>query len=77
MKFKWTEDCLKSFDELKELLVSDMFICYYDPDHPTRVFMDESPVGVASTLAQEHSIVDDNGHSGTHPILQQERFLLS
>ena len=52
VRFKWDEDCQKSFNELKKLLTSDTVMAYYDPKLPTRVYVDESPVGVASTLAQ-------------------------
>ena len=37
VKFKWTEGCHKSFEELKELLVSDTVMLYYDRDLPTTV----------------------------------------
>ena len=36
--------------------MSDTVMAYYDPKLPTRVYVDESPVGVASTLAQQHSV---------------------
>ena len=56
VRFKWDEDCQKSFKELKELLTSDTVMAYYDPKLPSRVYVDESPVGVASTLAQLHVV---------------------
>ena len=56
VRFKWDKDCQKSFEELKELLTSDTVMAYYDPKLPTRVYVDESPVGVASTLAQLHVV---------------------
>ena len=36
-------------------------MAYYDPELPTRVYVDESPVGVASTLAQQHVILNESG----------------
>ena len=61
VRFEWTKECQTSFQELKELLVSDMVMAYYDPKLPTRVYVDESPVGVASTLAQKHVVNNENG----------------
>ena len=37
VRFEWTKDCQESFNELKELLVSDTVMAYYDPKLPTRV----------------------------------------
>ena len=59
VKFKWTADCHKSIDELKELIVSDTVMSYYYGDLPTRVYVNESPV--TSSLTQQYSIKDDSG----------------
>ena len=34
---------------------------YYDPELPTRVYIDESPVGIASILVQQDIIMTDGG----------------
>ena len=34
---------------------------YYDPELPTRVYVDESPVGIASTLVQQDIIMTEGG----------------
>ena len=54
--FKWTEECEKSFNTLKELLRADTVLANYDPAKPTRVYVDHGPEGVASTLTQGHVI---------------------
>ena len=61
VRFEWTKDCQRSFQELKELLTSDTVMAYYDPKLPTRVYVDESPVVVASTLAQQHAVCNESG----------------
>ena len=38
-------------------------MAYYDPKLPTRVYVDESPVGVASTLAQQHTVNNECGEA--------------
>ena len=43
------------------MLTLDKVMAYYDPKLPTRVYVDESPVGVASTLAQQHPSGDGTG----------------
>ena len=61
VRFEWTEDCQKSFQELKDLLILDTAMAYYDPELPSRVYVDESLVGMASTLAQQHAILNESG----------------
>ena len=46
---------------MKELLVSDRVMAYYDPELSTRVYVDESLVGMASTFAQQHTVVNEVG----------------
>ena len=61
VRFECSKESQESFQELKELLVSDTVMAYYDPELPTRVYVDESPVGVASTLAQQHAVRNESG----------------
>ena len=49
------------FEELKKLLVSYKVMLYQYPNLPTRVYIDESPVGLASALVEEHTMVIEDG----------------
>ena len=51
VRFKWTKECQDSFQELKSLLTSDKVMASYDPLRKTRLYVDEGPEGVATTVA--------------------------
>ena len=55
-RFHWTTDCQRSFEELKELLVSDSVMANYELDRKTRLYVDHGPNGVGSTVAQQHAM---------------------
>ena len=55
VKFVWSAKCQESFDELKQMLCSSTVLANYDPDLPTRVYVDHDYKGVAATVAQDHS----------------------
>ncbi|KAE8548994.1 hypothetical protein EYB25_009377 [Talaromyces marneffei] len=50
--FKWTEDCQRAFDTLKERLGSAPVFTHYDPKRQTRVETDASDGVVAGVLSQ-------------------------
>ena len=50
--FKWTRECQKSFDELKNRLTDKTVVVNYDPHRDTRLYVDHGPMGIASTVAQ-------------------------
>ena len=58
VRFKWNEECEKSFTEIKRLLCSEKVMAHYDPVKETRLYVDEGPEGVAATLAQAHDHPD-------------------
>ena len=55
--FVWTEEQAKSFNLLKESLVSDAVMTYFDPSKPSELWVDASPVGVSGILIQNNKIV--------------------
>ena len=55
-KFVWTKQCEASFQELKDLLISDRVMANYDPNRKTRVYVDDGPTGLGSTVAQEYTV---------------------
>ena len=53
--FQWTGECQQSFRELKSRLTEDTGLVNYDLDRETRLYMDQGPVGIASTIAQKYN----------------------
>ena len=72
MKFKWTQECEDSFEELKELLTSDRVLANYDPMKPTRIYVDDGPAGVAATVAQSYE-VEGIDHPVWRPVMHTSR----
>ena len=62
VRFKWDDQCQKSFEELKGLLCSDTVMGNYEVGRKTRVYVDHGPDGVAATLAQEYILPDQSQH---------------
>ena len=54
-RFTWTPECQLAFNTIKRLMASDKILVQYDPNQPTRVYVDYSPYGVSATLAQQHT----------------------
>ena len=52
-QFLWGPDQSKCFENLKNLLISDMVLAHYDPKNPTRVETNASFHGLGITLFQE------------------------
>ena len=62
VKYVWTDDCQKSFDKLKVILISVPVLLAPNFDKEFKLAVDASDVGAGSVLLQE----DDNGVD--HPV---------
>ena len=54
VRFNWTAECQRSFQELKELLLTSTVAVHWDPARKTRIYVDHGPAGVGGTIAQDH-----------------------
>ena len=50
--FHWTNECEKSFSEIKSVLASPVVLLHYDPVKPAIVECDASPYGLGACLLQ-------------------------
>ena len=51
--FDWNEECQKAFQTLKQELISNRFLTYFNPKLPLIVSCDASPVGLGAVLAHK------------------------
>ena len=51
--FDWNEECQKAFQSLKQELISNRFLTYFNPKLPLIVSCDASPVGLGAVLAHK------------------------
>ena len=65
-KFEWTQQCQKSFDHLRDLLMQYPILRYPDPKRGYTVFTDASGIGWSGVLTQEYP--DEKGRVKAHPI---------
>ncbi|CAB0044965.1 unnamed protein product [Trichogramma brassicae] len=56
-EFKWTEECQKSFDEMKKILCSQPVLTIFDSKLPIRIYTDASLLGLGAILKQ----IQENG----------------
>ena len=63
--FDWTEQCQKSFDHLRELLMEYPILHYPNPNQGY-IFYTDASIGWSGVLMQEHS--NDKGKTKNHPI---------
>jgi len=56
-KLEWNKEQQEAFDKLKEELVADRVMVYFDPRKETMLIVDASPVGLAAILTQEGRII--------------------
>ena len=49
--WEWSEDCQRSFDTSKKMLLDSDFLVHYDPDKPLVLVCDASKVGVGAYIA--------------------------
>ena len=65
-KFEWDQQCQKSFNHLRELLMQYPILRYPDPKKSYTVFTDASGIGWSGVLTQEYE--DEKGRVKNHPI---------
>ena len=58
--WKWTKDCTKAFQHIKDVLVSSIFVTHYDPSLPLRLAADASPYSLGAV-----NFSCDRGWTGT------------
>ncbi|EGT47135.1 hypothetical protein CAEBREN_29943 [Caenorhabditis brenneri] len=49
--YKWTPECQKSFEQIKEILQSDLLLTHFDPKLPIIVSADASQYGIGCVIA--------------------------
>ena len=69
--FEWTEQCGKSFNHLRELLMQYPILRYPDPTKGYVLYTDASGIGWSGVLTQEH--IDEKKRSKHHPICYVSR----
>jgi hypothetical protein len=52
--WKWGKEQQAAFEKLKEVLVSNEVMAYFDTNLDTELLVDASPVGIAAILTQKH-----------------------
>ena len=72
--FDWSEECERSFQDLKKLLTSEKVLVPYDVARKTRLYVDHGPDGLGATVAQAHE-VDGVDHEVWRPIHYNSRAL--
>ena len=69
MRWNWTEECEKAFEEAKQNLMETPVLAHYNPDRPLRLAADASAYGIGAVTS--HVLPD-----GTeHPIAYASRML--
>ncbi|XP_038052408.1 uncharacterized protein LOC119725119 [Patiria miniata] len=56
-KWKWEQEEISAFNELKSILTNTNVMVYFDPPKPTDIIVDASPVGLGAMLSQDGKIV--------------------
>jgi hypothetical protein len=54
VKWQWTEEEQSSLESLKAALSTKTTLGYFDPEKPTSIFVDGSPIGLGAVLTQEN-----------------------
>ena len=54
--WKWEQEEQRALTELKEVLVGDQVMSYFDPKKKTKIIVDASPVGLGGLLLQEGKV---------------------
>ena len=53
LKWKWSEECKKSFTEIKKLLTSAPVLAHYNPELPIRLAGDASAYGIGAVISHQ------------------------
>ena len=68
-KFKWTPECQRSFNLLKEKLCGEPILKYADTSKPYTLYTDASKYGWAEVLTQSHTtVIDGKPITADHPV---------
>ena len=68
-KFKWTPECQRSFDLLKETLCGEPILKYADTSKPYTLYTDASKYGWAGVLTQSQmTVIDGKSITADHPV---------
>lgn len=54
MKFQWTNECQKAFDNIKNILCSEPILAMFNPKVDTFLYTDASIISLGATLKQIH-----------------------
>jgi len=54
---KWEQEEQRALDKLKEALVGDQVMSYFDPRKKTEIIIDASPAGLGGLLVQEGRVL--------------------
>ena len=54
VRFEGTRQCQRAFNEIKTLLASGQVKVHYDTEREMRLYVDEGPAGVATTIKQKY-----------------------
>ena len=57
MPWKWEQEQQKALEELKDALVGDQVMSYFDPRKQTKIILDASPVGLSCLLTHEGKVL--------------------
>lgn len=49
--FKWSDECKRAFEKLKQEIASDRVLMPYNPELPLQLACDASPIGIAGVLS--------------------------
>ena len=55
--WKWEQEEQRALNELKEALVGDQVMSYFDPRRQTEIIVDASPVGLGGLLMQDGKVI--------------------
>ena len=64
--FEWTDQCVKAFNHLRELLMEYPILRYPNPTQGYVLYTDASGIGWSGVLTPEH--LDEKGKAKNHPI---------
>ena len=72
-EFKWTSDCQKAFEELKQRLVSAPILAYPNQEDPFLLDTDASDVAIGAVLSQRQAGVERVIAYGSKALSKEER----
>ncbi|XP_026332438.1 uncharacterized protein K02A2.6-like [Hyposmocoma kahamanoa] len=73
VKYEWSEDCARSFEKVKEMLISSDVLAHYSPELPLVLTTDASATGVGAVIS--HLAAGADGDDAERPIAYASRVL--